>query len=326
MRPGELDIAKPPARIPRELLPQAVQDWLAAVDDRSPNTADSYHRGISSWLLWCLANHVHPDHAMIADAEAWARSLKVPKAEGGPGMSPRSINVRVSACSSLYRRLLTERRVEFNPFAALVSVRVGTDHLKTPALSESQSEKLMTRALADKEHLAHRAVIEILFTTAARASEVATANLGDLEPDEFGMTLWVTRKGRKRQQLPITPDALKAITAANKGRTDIGNPAAPLLRAPRGGRYSRHTISRLVNRYARSMGLDPKLAARVTAHTTRRTAITTLVDNGGDLRTAQTLAGHADPRTTESYIRARNDRRKHAAAAAELASRFHGDA
>lgn len=325
---GELDLSKRPERLPVDRLPPDVQDWLAARLDRSPNTFDSYHRSVSCWLLWCLHNGVAPSTASIADAEAWFRWLKAdrgPDGWQGAGLSPRSANVRVSACSSLYRRLLVERKAEFNPFGAIVSIRVGTDHLKTPALSEPQSSKVMKRALGDKEHLAHRAVIELLFTTAARASEIATANLGDLEPDEFGMALWVTRKGGKRQQLPVTPDALKAITAANAGRTDLDQRDAPLLRAPRGGRYSRHTISRLVSRYARGAGIDPLLAERVTAHTTRRTAITTLVDGGTDLRTAQTLAGHSDPRTTEGYIRARNDRRKHAAAAADLAARFHGE-
>ena len=214
---GTIDIGKPPAKIPHELMPPAILEWLASARDRSPNTEDAYHRAMSSWLAWCLAAAVNPHDARRADAEAWRRWMKT-ETPTHKAMAERTANLRIAACSALYRRLLAEQEVARNPFETVIRDRVATNHLQTPALSEGQSHKLMTKALADKEHLAHRAVIEILFTTAARAFEVAAANLGDLEPDEFGMTLWVTRKGGKRQQLPITPDALKAINAANTGR------------------------------------------------------------------------------------------------------------
>jgi integrase/recombinase XerD len=322
---GELDLTKPIHVIPRDALPPVVRDWLAAVEDRSPNTFDSYHRAVSSWIIWCLRHQVDPLRAELEDAEAWARWLKAdpgPSGIDGGGMTARSANVRLSACSSFYRRLVLTRRVEFNPFAAVVSTSIGTDRLRTPALSQAQVKKVMRTAQKAKRHPADLAVLELLFTTAARASEIANANLGDVQADDVGLGLRVVRKGRKEQLLPLTGVAHRAITEANKTRPDLGDKSRPLLLAPRGGRYSRHTISRLVNRYAKLAGLPPELVELVTAHTTRRTAITAYVDGGGDLRTAQTLAGHSDPRTTEGYIRAKNDRLKHMAVAAELASKF----
>lgn len=323
---GELDLTRPIHVIPREALPHVVQDWLAAVEDRSPNTYDSYHRGVSSWIVWCLRHGVDPVAAELKDAEAWARWLKAepgPSGIDGGGLTARSANVRLSACSSLYHRLVLTRRVEFNPFPAVASAkRIGTDRLKTPALSQTQVKRVLRAAKKHQRHLADIAVLELLFTTAARAFEIANANLGDVQADDVGLGLRVTRKGGKEQLLPLTGVTYQAIQAANARRPDLADKSRPLLLAPKGGRYSRHTISRLVNKYARLAGLPPELVDLVTAHTTRRTAITIFVDGGGDLRTAQTLAGHGDSRTTEGYIRARNDRLKHMAAAADLASRF----
>lgn len=308
------DLQRRPTKIPAEALPPAVQHWLRATKARSENTEDAYHRAISSWLYWCIDNERDPHTPRLVDVEDWMESLG--------HLAHRSVNVRVAACSSLYRRLLLEKRVDFNPFAAIVSYKVSTNRLATPALSQD-SVRAMLNAAKRRPHPADYAVMELLFTTAARASEIASANLADLSSDDHGAMLTVTRKGGELQDLPVTPKAAAAVRTANRDRATADSTDAPLLVAPKGGRYSRHTISRLVRQCAEAAHLDPELVKKIAAHATRRTAITRFVDGGGDLRTAQTLAGHKDPRTTEGYVRAEKDREKHAAAAMTLSAMFH---
>src|SRR5690242_3208684 len=101
---GEIDLGKPLAKIPKGKLPIPVLEWLAATNDRSANTEDAYHRAVSAWLTWCLAGQpvIDPHRARLADAEAWNRYMK------NKGLSDRTRNQRISACSALYRRLLAE--------------------------------------------------------------------------------------------------------------------------------------------------------------------------------------------------------------------------
>jgi len=312
---------KPTDKIDIESLPVVVQSWLTQVKRKSPNSHDAYHLSISLWLRWCIANGVDPAAPELEDAEAWAAHLQASKEEGGRGNSERTANARCSAVSSLYNRLIATKRITYNPFPALVFVKIDRDDAETPAISEGDVKKML-RVVAKDPHKAHAAVMELLFTNGARASEIGSANVEDLTSDDYGKKLHVTRKGGKKQRIPVTPKALKAIEIANADRGSL--PAtAPLLVGERGKRYSRHTISRLVHRTAIAANINPDVAKLVTAHTTRRSAATALADKGTDIRTIQILLGHKDPRTTEGYIRAKDDREKQAAAALTLSSLFH---
>lgn len=311
---------KPTEKIAIASLPAPVQAWLAAVAQRSANTHDSYHLAISLWLRWCIQNGRDPEAPGLEDAEDFAKWLQDAPPDGR-GLAKRSANARIAAVSSLYNRLLAQNKIRFNPFKALVTVKVKTSRLKTPAV-ESGDVKKMLRTAAKFEHKADAAVLELLFTTGARAFEIGEANVGQLQADGIGAKLIVIRKGGEDQELPVTARALEAIKVANASRGGLP-PGAPLLVGPRGARYSRHTISRLVHRVAVEAGVDVEVAKHVTAHTTRRTVATELAEKNEDLRTIQTLLGHKDPRTTESYIRAKKDRERHAAAASTLSGLFH---
>lgn len=313
--------AKPSDKIPTASLPVPVQAWLKAVGQRSTNTRDAYHLSISLWLRWCIDNGINPERPELEDAEEFAGWLQLPTADGGRGNSMRTANARISAVSSLYNRLLAQNKIQYNPFKALVTVKIKTSRLKTPAISSSDVKRML-RTVAAADHKADAAVLELLFTTGARAFEVGQAKVGDLTLDDHGRKLVVTRKGRDEQELPVTARAAEAIRVANADRGELPKDA-PLLVGRRGKPYSRHTISRLVHRTAVAAGVDSEIAALVTAHTARRTVATELAEKNEDLRTIQTLLGHKDPRTTESYIRAKKDREKHAAAASTLSGLFH---
>lgn len=309
---------KPTQKIALESLPAPVRSWLAPIS--SPHTRDAYHLAISLWLRWCIVAGVHPEAPTLEDAEAWVAWLQTEE-HGSRGIGKRSANARASAVSSLYNRLLAQNKISYNPFAGLVSVKIKTSRMKTPAVENSDVKKML-QAGGREEHKANLAVLELLFTTGARAFEIGEANIGSLASDAHGGKLVVTRKGGEEQELPVTVRAAHAIKAANAQRGDLP-PTAPLLVGPRGKRYSRHTISRLVHRIAQEAGVHPDVAKLVTAHTTRRTVATELAEKNEDLRTIQTLLGHKDPRTTEGYIRAKKDREKHAAAASTLSGLFH---
>ncbi len=143
-----------------------------------------------------------------------------------------------------------------------------------------------------------RAILETLYSTGARVSELVGMNLDDLDVREGLVRL--RGKGRKERIVPIGDVALEAIKEYHASLTPNPArrtpPAAPVFLNARGGRLTVRSVDRLVGRYsARLMG------GRVSPHALRHSFATHLLDEGADLRAIQEMLGHASLATTQKY-------------------------
>ncbi len=143
--------------------------------------------------------------------------------------------------------------------------------------------------------------------------ELARLRVDDYKASGGHKLLEVYGKGGKERRVPLHPEAterLEAWLATAAIRDEI---AGPLFRAAatarggghdgfRGRQLSRRSIQLIIRKYARRLGLDPAM----TVHSLRVTAFTTARERGADIIDLQDFAGHADPRTTLSYIRSRD--------------------
>jgi integrase/recombinase XerD len=213
------------------------------------------------------------------------------------GLGSRSVARHLSTLRSFYAFLMREGRIASDP----------TEHLGSPKqwqtipkflnieeierLSESPDAK---RSTGVRDH----AMIELLYATGLRVSELCSLGIADLNLD-LGV-LRATGKGRKQRMVPVGKAALAAVRVyLETGRAAIlkGRPSRYLFVTARGGRMTRQAFWKLLRGHGRKAGVFHRL----TPHTIRHSFATHLLEGGADLRSVQTMLGHADISTTQIY-------------------------
>ena len=233
----------------------------------------------------------------------------------------RSVGRKLSAVRHLYRYLLLDGKVEKDPTLNIDSPKqwkvlpkslsrdevesmlTGTAPVGTslPAETPLRSETARARALA----LRDRAMLELLYAGGLRVSEVADARLEDLKLD-LGYIL-VKGKGDKERMVPLGVPAQQALQRyLRNGREVLANKrnSAFLFIGAAARRLSRQRVWQLVGKAGLASG------RHTSPHMLRHSCATHMVENGADLRTVQTILGHADISTTQIYTHVALDRLK----------------
>lgn len=290
--------AQPSAR--DDLLARLTGAWLARQE--SPHTRASYERDLRYWLGWCQARSLHPLDARVMDVDAWLAEQRETGIRPGAGPSARrSIARRRSVVTSWYGYLVlntaadADPLIDYNPGAPSARPDVDRDHSPTVGLSRTEADRLISAADTDSPRSS--AIIRLMLTNAYRCASVIGAQIPDLGHDRGHRVLTTTIKGGHPVRDPLPPGTAAAIDAYLTSR---GNPAEGALFVTRTGRpIDEGQLWKLVRRLARNAGIAS--AEQLSPHSLRRTAITEALDATGDLRKAQDLAHHADPRTTRLY-------------------------
>lgn len=160
-------------------------------------------------------------------------------------------------------------------------------------IPEVLSIKAINQLLSHCETLRDRAIIEMLYATGIRVSELCGLNLFDLGDHDVR----VLGKGNKERIVPIARTTVDIIDEYLISRADIKKEDAPLFVSKKGKRLDRTAVWRLVKNCAKKSGIK----ANVSPHTLRHSYATHLLENGADLRIIQELLGHSDVGTTERY-------------------------
>jgi len=205
----------------------------------------------------------------------------------GRGLDATSIARKLAAVRSWMRFLARRGRLERNPALDVRGPRLGRKLVSFLPVDESE-------ALLDDGSLAprDRAVLELLYATGLRVSELAGLTLADVDAET--RTVRVVGKGRKERIVPFGAKAARALEAYLVIR---GTRNGPLFVGTRGRALGVRSIYELVRRRARACGIT----RRVSPHTLRHTFATHLLDRGADLRLIQDLLGHSRLSTTQRY-------------------------
>lgn len=213
------------------------------------------------------------------------------------GLSNRSIARHLTTLRSFFGFLMREGRLASDP----------TEHMGTPKqwqtipkyLSLEQIEKIIQAPdLSRPNGLRDRAMMELLYATGLRVSELCRVGLGDLDLN-FGV-IRTTGKGNKQRLVPVGTSAIEAVRAwTGTGRPAMlkGRASRYLFVTARGGCLSRQAFWKLLAGYGRKAGIFHGL----TPHVLRHSFATHLLEGGADLRSVQVMLGHADISTTQIY-------------------------
>lgn len=264
-------------------------------------TRSAYGRDLRSWFSWCQAHGVDPMQAHRAHVDAYARTLaEVPDAADRT-RSPSTVARHLSALSGFYRYAVAEDVMARNPVANVKRPKVGIDTVST-GLDKNELVALIRAAEADGPR--SLALVLLLGLNGLRVSEALGADVTDLGTERGHRVLAVTRKGGRRATVPLAPRTADALDGYVGERSD-----GPVFVTGTGRRWHRSEAWRVLRRLARDA--VPDKAVSLHPHDLRHAFVTLSLDAGASLRDVQDAAGHADPRTTRRYDRARHNLDKH---------------
>lgn len=223
----------------------------------------------------------------------------------GLGYCAATVARKIATLRSLYKWMHTRGMITSNPMQ-LIRTPKQTKRLPK-AISVEQVDKLLSMPdNRDTLGARDRAILETLYSTGVRVSELVDLNRNDL--DQTDQTLRVRGKGKKERIVPLGSHALAAIRNyltllepdprfAALRQQSISHPNVPLFVNKNGGRLSSRSVRRKLDKYLTAAGLD----ASISPHTLRHSFATHLLDNGADLRSVQELLGHQSLSTTQIY-------------------------
>ena len=268
------------------------------------NTIESYRRDLSDFQVFCAARKRLIQNADGILIRGYLKKLS------SAGMAPSTSARRLSAIRQFFLFLYAEGVRDDNPSSSIDSPRLGRPLPKY--LSEDEVEKLLKTAEQrhGSEGLRLIALVEILYATGLRVSELVGLPLSAISRD--GRILIVRGKGGKERMLPLSEPASDAIDAYNdvrdsfipKGQHGAGEGWLFPSRAKQ-GYLTRARFGQLMNELAVDAGLDPR---RVSPHVLRHSFASHLLAHGADLRSLQQMLGHSDIVTTQIYTHVLEER------------------
>ncbi len=282
-------------------------NFLAVEKGLSKNTVVSYRFDLLFFKNFCRQKEYDPLGPDGKKAvSAYMLQLK------NEGKSPATIARRLAAIKSLYRFLIGEGRLENDPAENLESPK-NTHKLPRVMTIDEVDDLLAQPRIGTPWGLRDKAMLELLYATGIRVSELISLDRGSVNLEEGYIKC--TGKGSKERIVPIGNVAaqfVKAYMQRARSRLIVGSAGPALFLNRHGTRMSRQGFWKIIKKYAARANIKKD----ITPHTLRHSFATHLLENGADLRAVQELLGHADISTTQIYThitgtRIREAHRKH---------------
>lgn len=257
----------------------------------SPNTSRAYAADLARYVEWAERSGVDPITLTHRQMRAYLAELDRAK------YARRTIARRLSSIRTFFAFLHTQGIVGSDPSAVLTTPKVPS---RLPKVMKADAVTRMVDApdVSTPAGLRDKAVLELLYATGARVSEIAGLMLGDVDLAQGQVTLM--GKGSKQRIVPmhrIAVDSLRGYILTARPAFAAHDSDQHVFLSSRGRPYSADAIRRMFKRYLAMTGA----AGTLSPHALRHTFATHLLDAGADLRTVQELLGHVALSTTQIY-------------------------
>ena len=271
--------------------------YMSSERQLSAHTDSNYARDLAALVKHCDKNGLEAwpalDHQHIRMFAAHSHSR---------GLSPRSVQRRLSAVRSFYEFLVRENHAGANPRSGVSrnpahDVRAPKAAKQLPqTLDPDQMARLLEIPPGDSLVTRDRAIMELLYSSGLRLAELVGLDVGDLQSD--GTVLVRRGKGKKQRIVPVGSIAAEVLSKWLRERAAVAKPEETALFVGRGGkRLGPRAIQTRVAYWARRQGLN----VHVYPHLFRHSFATHLLESSRELRGVQELLGHADISTTQVY-------------------------
>ena len=252
----------------------------------SNNTVSSYKNDIKSFFLWLDENSFNPLNINASDANNYVSKLF------GDGLKSSSVNRKISAIKSFYIFLQKKKIIMKSPIADIVMPK--QEKYLPVSISEEEVERLLNSPdLNIQIERRDKAMIEVLYATGIRISELTNLKLTDLDINRS--VLKVFGKGSKERLVPFGEKAAESLNLYLTDRKDLKS--KEIFLSNRGTKISRSAFWQRIKIYTKRENLK----ISISPHTLRHAFATHLLNRGADLRSVQILLGHSDLSTTQIY-------------------------
>lgn len=251
------------------------------------HTLDSYKRDLDRLQSWATANGRRLSELTRADLRKWIASLS------REGLAPSSIARAVSATRGFFKFLMMDGHIKSHP----------AEDLDTPQrfsylpkfLTEEEIDRLLAAPdVSTEEGIRDRAVLEIMYATGLRVSELVTLKHADI--DLLAGLVVCHGKGNKERRVPLGRSAIHWLQQYSAVKAGYGKQSLPNVFLNRGRPFTRQLAWSTIKRHAEKAGIR-----NVSPHTLRHSFATHLLQHGADSRSVQALLGHSDISTTQIY-------------------------
>ncbi len=278
-------------------------DFMETERSASPRTMTNYRNALAAYREWRGTGFSSWRNASTDDFRDYLFDLMK------QGLKRATIRLRFAALRSFYKFLVLRHGLGHSPVAA---VQLPKPERSLPVvLTVKQIDQLLTLPLTlaaepkSPPWLRHRdaAILELFYSSGLRISELLALNVSDL--DFTGETLRVMGKGAKERIVPIGSMAINAI---QRYRQEATVTSGPLFLSKRRTRITQQAVDQLLKKYLKLSDIP----FAISPHKLRHSFATHLLDAGADLRSVQSLLGHASLSTTQIYTHVTKDRLKQA--------------
>jgi len=278
--------------------------YLTVEKGFSENTIDAYHND-----LYQLANFVGEEAIKGGSPASWASFNR-------QGMLSYLLNLKernyaattvarkIAAARSFFDFMVAEGKIRDNPSQNVDSPKVGRSLPKPISISQVRRLLEQPTKLSTPEAKRDRAILELLYASGMRVSELVSLNVSDIDLD--GGFVRCFGKGHKERLIPIYRQAALAVEEyikESRPRLTYSDTEPALFLNRRGERLTRQGLWQILKGYAKSAELDTE----ITPHTLRHSFATHMLSGGADLRSVQELLGHANISTTQIYTHLTTD-------------------
>lgn len=273
-------------------------NYLAVEKGFSENTTAAYRNDLSQ-----LVSFAEEEAARRGSAPSWAGFTRQDMLGYLLNLKERNyaattVARKVAAAKSFFGFMVAEGRIKENPTQNIGSPRIGRSLPKPVSIGQVRHLLEQPAKLSTPEAKRDRAMLELLYASGMRVSELVALNLDDVDTEDGYVRCF--GKGHKERLVPIYRQAALAVKEyMNETRPHLvhGAEEEALFVNLRGERLTRQGLWQILKGYVKSAGLD----AGVTPHTLRHSFATHMLSGGADLRSVQELLGHANISTTQVY-------------------------
>lgn len=263
--------------------------------DNEPISSPDHHGGSATAVAMAVQQKV--DELLLSAGTDSVRSYLAFLNE--KQYSKATIARKLATLRSFYKFLVKRNQLTSNP---VVAVRTPKQDKKLPRFLEYEEIKklLDTPSLDNWLGARDRAIMETLYSTGIRVSELVALNMDDI--DFLGEVVHIRGKGKKERIAPIGSSALQVIQhymeyRNKRAQNNVNFDSKVLFVNKHGRRLSTRSVRRKMDKYLKMAGLDPAISP----HTLRHSFATHMLNNGADLRSVQELLGHQSLSTTQVY-------------------------
>jgi len=279
----------------------AYENYLVKVKSASSNTVSSYMRDVRQFSDW-LSMHVETDilHATQPNISSYLTWLQQ------QGKSGATASRTLASLKNFYSYAVSTGFLELSPVSSDIHVDRGEKKLPQ-ILTGREVELLLSQpVLTDSKGLRDKAMLEVMYATGIRVTELIDLNIDDVNLD---VGIIKCSSAKKNRVIPLYPAALKALSLYIKDIrcSLVANPNEQALFVNIGGaRMSRQGFWKILKHYQTKAGIEKD----ITPHTLRHSFAVHLLENGADLGSLQELMGHSDISSTQMYTHMVNQKLK----------------